>query len=62
MISTADMRHFIGIDGGGTRSTLAISDENGRVIRRYPTLPFDARELERDCFICQPAAFFRGSE
>ena len=31
-------------------------DEDGAVIERYPTLPFDAKELERDCFICQPAA------
>lgn len=36
-------------------------DENGNVISRYPTLPFDARVLERDCFICQPAAFVRAS-
>lgn len=36
-------------------------DENGGVIRRYPSLPFDARALERDCFICQPAAFLRAS-
>jgi glycosyltransferase involved in cell wall biosynthesis len=35
--------------------------EDGREIRRYPTLPFDARVLERDCFICQPAAFLRSS-
>lgn len=34
-------------------------DEHGAVIRRYPTLPFDPRVLERDCFICQPASFFR---
>ncbi len=37
-------------------------DESGAVIDRYPTLqPFDARVLERDCFICQPAAFLRAS-
>lgn len=35
--------------------------EDGQAIRRYPTLPFDARVLERDCFICQPAAFLRAS-
>jgi glycosyltransferase involved in cell wall biosynthesis len=34
-------------------------DENGQRIARYPTLPFDARVLQRDCFICQPAAFIR---
>ena len=36
-------------------------DEQGAVIRRYPTLPFDAKALERDCFICQPASFIRAS-
>jgi glycosyltransferase involved in cell wall biosynthesis len=35
--------------------------EDGHPIRPYPTRPFDARLLERDCFICQPAAFFRAS-
>src|SRR5579871_5968816 len=34
-------------------------DEHGRQIRLYPSLPFNASELERDCFICQPAAFIR---
>ncbi len=34
-------------------------DENGRPIKQYPSIPFDARVLERDCFICQPAAFVR---
>jgi glycosyltransferase involved in cell wall biosynthesis len=37
------------------------TDAAGAVIRRYPTLPFDARTLERDCFLCQPAAFIRAS-
>jgi len=36
-------------------------DDKGAVIRRYPTLPFDPKVLERDCFICQPAAFIRAS-
>jgi hypothetical protein len=36
-------------------------DEHGAVISRYPTLPFDPKTLERDCFICQPASFFRAS-
>lgn len=35
--------------------------ETGEPIRRYPTIPFDARVLERDCFICQPAAFLRAA-
>lgn len=37
-------------------------DENGAVIERYPTLAFDAKILERDCFICQPAAFVRAEK
>lgn len=36
-------------------------DENGRTISRYPTLPWNPKVLERDCFICQPAAFIRAS-
>jgi hypothetical protein len=36
-------------------------DENGATIGRYPTLPFDAKVLERDCFICQPASFIRAT-
>ncbi len=36
-------------------------DAAGAVIRRYPSLPFDARTLQADCFICQPAAFLRAS-
>jgi glycosyltransferase involved in cell wall biosynthesis len=35
--------------------------ENGEQIGRYPTLPFDPLVLQRDCFICQPAAFIRAS-
>jgi glycosyltransferase involved in cell wall biosynthesis len=36
-------------------------DENGLRISRYPTLPWNPKVLERDCFICQPAAFMRAS-
>jgi len=36
-------------------------DEHDAVIGRYPTLPFDAKDLEWDCFICQPASFIRAS-
>jgi glycosyltransferase involved in cell wall biosynthesis len=36
-------------------------DEDGDVISRYPTLPWDPRVLERDCFLCQPAVFIRAS-
>ena len=36
-------------------------DENGGPIDRYPSLPFDERMLERDCFICQPASVYRRS-
>ena len=31
----------------------------GEIIGRYPTAPFDRKRLERECFICQPASFFR---
>lgn len=34
-------------------------DEGGARIDRYPTQPFDPKYLERECFICQPASFFR---
>jgi len=36
-------------------------DQRGTTIGRYPTLPFDAKMLARDCFICQPTAFMRAS-
>ena len=36
-------------------------DEDDATIRPYPTIPFDASALERDCFICQPASFIRAS-
>ena len=36
-------------------------DEHDAVISRYPTLPFDPKDLEWDCFICQPASFIRAS-
>lgn len=34
-------------------------DEKGGRIERYPTLNFDVKQFERECFICQPAAFIR---
>jgi glycosyltransferase involved in cell wall biosynthesis len=34
-------------------------NEHGEIITRYPTAPFDRERLERECFICQPASFFR---
>jgi glycosyltransferase involved in cell wall biosynthesis len=33
--------------------------EDGSRTAPYPVEPFDARTLERRCFICQPAAFIR---
>jgi glycosyltransferase involved in cell wall biosynthesis len=36
-------------------------DERGLFIAPYPTRDFDAEALARECFICQPAAFFRRS-
>ncbi|MGI9148852.1 MAG: glycosyltransferase family 2 protein, partial [Chloroflexota bacterium] len=34
-------------------------DENGVVLGRYPTEPFEPRRLQDICFLCQPAVFFR---
>lgn len=34
-------------------------DENGGRIAPYPVRGFDRALLERECFICQPASFFR---
>ena len=34
-------------------------DEVGRRLKPYPVEAFDRRNLERRCFLCQPAAFFR---
>ena len=36
-------------------------DAQGAVMNRYPTRTFDAKLLERDCFICQPTTFIRAS-
>jgi glycosyltransferase involved in cell wall biosynthesis len=33
--------------------------ESGKTINRYPTQPFDAKQLCRLCYICQPTAFVR---
>jgi glycosyltransferase involved in cell wall biosynthesis len=33
------------------------TDEDGTVTERYPTGPFDYQRLNRNCYICQPAAF-----
>lgn len=35
------------------------ADAAGRIIRCYPTKPFDPQLLARECFICQPASFMR---
>lgn len=34
-------------------------DESGAPIAQYPVRPFDADQLSRECFICQPATFIR---
>jgi glycosyltransferase involved in cell wall biosynthesis len=34
-------------------------DSADRVVGQYPTVPFDAEHLRRECFICQPASFLR---
>jgi len=37
------------------------TDEDGRVIRRYPVEPYDYDLLGHLCYICQPASFLRSS-
>jgi glycosyltransferase involved in cell wall biosynthesis len=34
-------------------------DQHGAPLRPYPTIRFDPAALRRDCFLCQPACFFR---
>lgn len=34
-------------------------DEEGRVLERYPTEPFNPDRLQETCFICQPTVFLR---
>ena len=36
-------------------------DVKGRIIRPYPTAPFDRDRFGVECYICQPAAFMRKS-
>jgi glycosyltransferase involved in cell wall biosynthesis len=36
-------------------------DREGRSLGPYPTRPFDAGLLRRECFVCQPASFIRRS-
>jgi glycosyltransferase involved in cell wall biosynthesis len=37
-------------------------DADGRIIGRYPTLsPYDARNWQRECFVCQPATFIKSA-
>jgi glycosyltransferase involved in cell wall biosynthesis len=37
------------------------TDPEGSVIRPYPIRPFDRERLLHECYICQPACFFRRS-
>jgi len=37
------------------------TNPDGEVIRPYPVRPFDRDRLLRECYICQPACFFRRS-
>jgi glycosyltransferase involved in cell wall biosynthesis len=34
-------------------------DEEGRILERYPTEPFNPDRLQETCFICQPTVFLR---
>lgn len=46
-------------EAGGVYGEANWITEDGRIIERYPTRPFDAALLARECFICQPACFLR---
>lgn len=46
-------------EAGGVYGEANWITEDGRIIERYPTRPFDADLLARECFICQPACFLR---
>jgi glycosyltransferase involved in cell wall biosynthesis len=37
------------------------TDPSGGILRPYPTRPFDRAFLGEECYICQPASFFRKS-
>lgn len=39
----------------------AFIDDRGNSLGRYPTRPFEAQALLRECFICQPATLVRRS-
>jgi glycosyltransferase involved in cell wall biosynthesis len=34
-------------------------EENGRILERYPTEPFNWQRLKETCYICQPTVFIR---
>ncbi|MCS6951950.1 MAG: glycosyltransferase family 2 protein [Bryobacterales bacterium] len=56
-VSTA-VRHLLANpDYGGVYGQAWLVDEQGNRLRPYPTRPFDARRLQWECFICQPAVF-----
>ncbi len=46
-------------DAGGVYGEGRWIDERGARLDVYPTRDFDARLLERECFICQPASVMR---
>ncbi len=35
--------------------------EDGKIIERYPTEPFDRKRLTETCYICQPTVFIRSA-
>ncbi len=46
-------------EAGGVYGEANWITEDGRLIRRYPTRPFDPVLLAHECYICQPACFLR---
>jgi len=58
-VSTAVQRLRENPDAAGIYGDAWWIDENGARIAPYPVRDFDRAVLERECFICQPASFFR---
>lgn len=60
-VSTAVQSLCENPDASGVYGDAWWIDESGARIAPYPVRDFDRALLERECFICQPASFFRRS-
>jgi len=56
---SAAVRHLADSDAAAVYGEAWWIDEAGKRISPYPVKDFDRAVLERECFICQPASFFR---